>query len=170
LETPLNQIYDVLQQLTGLHRQLLEVVRLERAALIEANLKSIHAITAKKQTLVEGVREAEKQRLRLITELSTLWKRPVKELTLPNIIIEIQGRDLKSADQLRSIFNTLTILIQRITDQNNANRVLIERSLEHIGAMKRNVLGDSTSTANTYTPSGQKSGGAHVSRLFSGEA
>lgn len=170
MEKPLNQIYETLQNLTGLHRQLLEVVRLERTSLIEANLKAIHAVTAKKQSLVEAIADAEKQRLRLVTELSTIWKKPAKDLTLPGIIIEIQGRDLKSADQLRSIFNALTILIQRITDQNAANRILIERSLEHIGAMKKNVLGETSAAANTYTPSGQKSSGVQISRLFSGEA
>lgn len=170
MEKPLNQIYDSLQTLTGLHRQLLEVIRLERAALVEANLKSIHAITAKKQNLIESIRDTEKLRVNLITELSMLWKKPAKDLTLSNIVIEIQGRDAKGAEQLRSIFNTLTILIQRITDQNAANRSLIERSLEHIGQMKRNVLGESATASNTYTPSGQKSSGSQVSRLFSGEA
>lgn len=170
MEKTLTSIFESLQALTGLHRQLLELVRVEKTALVDADLKAIHAVTAKKQQLVESIREAEKNRLRWIAELGVEWKRHVQELTLPNIIIEIQAKDPKGAEQLRSIFNALTILIQRITDQNSINRSLVEKSLEHIDQMKKNVLGDSSVRSNTYTPSGQKSGGAPASRLFSGEA
>ena len=170
MENPLNKIYETLQTLTGLHRQLLETVRVERTAIIDADLRAIHQITATKQDLVEKIRLTENERLKFTTELAVLWKKPLRDLTLPNIIIAIQGEDSKGADQLRSIHNTLTVLIQRITDQNSNNLVLIERSLEHVNAMKKNVLGESAPASGTYTQSGQKTSSSSSSRLFSGEA
>src|SRR5690606_37128371 len=98
------------------------------------------------------------------------WKKPLKELTLPNLIIAIQGNDPKAAEAFRSAFNALTLLIQRISDQNNDNRLLVERSLEHVGRMKKNVLGEATPRSDTYTPNGQKSNPAPGSRLLSKEA
>ena len=170
MEKNLSNLYDSLQKLTGLHRQLLEIVRLERTALIDADLKSIHAVTAKKQSLIESVQQEENRRLKFVGEISMDWKRSIKDLTLPNIVIEIQAKDPKGAEQLRSIFNALSVLIQRISDQNASNRILIERSLEHICEMKRNVLGEATVNSDTYTQKGSKTSGTPASRLFLGEA
>jgi flagellar biosynthesis/type III secretory pathway chaperone len=148
----------------------MDLVRAEREALTDANLKTIEMITSSKQALVEEIHRVENLRLKLVTELALLWKRPFKELTLTNIIIKIQGYDPKGADQLRSTYNTLTILIQRITDQNNDNKALIEKSLDHIHSMKKNILSEATSKSNTYTQQGQKSSTHPSSRLISREA
>ena len=170
MEKPLNQIYEILQQLTGLHRQLLETVRAERTHLVAADLNGIQMITAKKQELIESIRQAEALRVKLTGELATLWSKPIQELSLTNIIIEIQGRDQRGAEQFRSAHNTLTILIQRITEQNAAIRSLVERSLEHVLQMKKNVLGESKQGSETYTAAGQKTAAPALSRLYSGEA
>jgi flagellar biosynthesis/type III secretory pathway chaperone len=169
VEKPLLQIYQNLQRLTGLHRQLLDVVRSERENLVQADLKGIQTATAAKQGLIESIHQAESDRLKLTAELAVLWKKPFKDLTLPNIIIFIQGIDAKGAEQLRSVFNTLTILIQHISKQNLDNKFFLEKSLEHIHQMKKNVLGETTAKSNTYTNHGQKAGGISSARLISKE-
>src|SRR5205823_5142985 len=118
VEKLLAQIYQVLQKMIGLHRQLLELVRLEREALVQANLMEIQNHTCAKQVLVEAIHQAEKERQNLVVELAGRLKVPPQEFTLPNIIIAIQGNDSKRAEQYRSAFNALTILIQRISEQN----------------------------------------------------
>ncbi len=172
-DAPLNaceNLYQSLQRLIGLHRQLLETVRMEKTALVDADLKLIEEATAAKQALIEGIRAAETTRLKHTSELAGRWKRPFTELTLAEIAIAIQGYDPKMAEQLRSSSNALTILISRVVEQNNDNAALVKKSLQHVEEMKRNVLGESVPRANTYNQSGRRSAPVHGARLISSEA
>ncbi len=170
MEKQIQEIHQTLQKLIGLHRQLMDIVRLEREALIEANIKAIQDVTVAKQGLIEAIAQTEAQRLMILGSLAIAWKIPTRELSLPKIIIRVQGDDLKSADQLRSSFNALTILIQRITEQNKDNQALVEKSLAHVAEMKRNVLGEAMPKTSTYTQQGQKNTASTEGRLISREA
>lgn len=170
MEQTLNQLNQILQKLTGLHRQLLETVRNEREILIQANLKAIERTTASKQSLIEEIYQVESERLKVIAELAVIWKRPYRDLTLPNIIIHLQGIDLKKAEQFRSTYHVLTVLIQRISDQNTDNKAFLEKSISHIHQMKKNILNEVTPKSNTYNHQGQKSQTIQSSRLISKEA
>jgi flagellar biosynthesis/type III secretory pathway chaperone len=164
------QLYQILQKLIGHHRQLMDVVRAEKQALLAADVKQIQDVVVQKQGIIEAIRQAEHDRVKAVSQLAIIWKKPAAELTLPNIIIALQGDDLKSADQLRGAFNTLTVMIGRISEANNDNRALVEKSIEHIDAMKKNVLGEAVPQANTYTQRGQKANSAKGARLISKEA
>jgi hypothetical protein len=167
LDKNLAEIYAVLQKLTGLHRQLLDTVRIERDALVSADLKAIQEVTNAKTVLVEHVRQHESLRLRLIGALAAEWKIPAAEMTLQRMIIQVQGTDQKSAEQFRSALNALTLLIR---EQNEDNRVLVETSLDHVNTMKRNVLGEAQPRSNTYNKTGQSQAPASDARLISQEA
>jgi flagellar biosynthesis/type III secretory pathway chaperone len=170
VENNISQIYQTLQKLIGYHRQLLDLVRLEREALTNADLKGIQDSTCAKEGVIEMIKQAESQRLSLTQVLSKEWKIPFVELTLSNIIIQVQGFDQKSAEMLRSSYNALLLLIKRTAEQNQDNRALIERSLEHVHAMKKNVLGEGSPRSDTYTQQGQRSNPSAGSRLLSQEA
>ncbi len=170
MEKPLLEIFQNLQKQTGLHRQLLECVRVERECLVQADLKGIESAISNKQSLIEEIHQTETARLKLTADLAAHWKKPYRELTLPHIIILIQGKDAKSAEQLRSLFNALSVMIQRIVAQNQENRELVERSLIHIHQMKRNVLGEAAPRTSTYTSQGQKINSPATQRILSKEA
>ena len=134
----------------------MDIVRMEREALVQADVRGIQEATVAKQAMIEGIQRAETERLKALSELAVLWKRPMRDLTLPAIIVTIQSLDPKFTEQLRSAYNALTILIKRITESNKDNQVLVERSLENIHHMKQNILGESVPKASTYTQNGQK--------------
>jgi hypothetical protein len=164
------QIYETLQRLTGLHRQLMDTVRMEREALVAADIKGIEDATLAKQALIEAIRQSESDRIRATTELALLWKKPLRELTLPVIVTQIQTSNPKLSEQLRSAYNALTLLIKRITEQNQDNLALVQNSLAHIQEIKKNVLGETTPKSNTYGSKGQKTAGPKGARLISKEA
>lgn len=170
MEKSISQLYEVLHKLTGLHRQLLDIVRAEKEALVQADLANIQRNVLSKQAVLSELHQAESVRIKLTGDLAILWKKPVRELSLSNIIIAVQGDDPKGAEQLRSIYNTLTVLAQRVTTQNEANRLLVERSLSHVNQMKKNILGEASQKSNTYTQRGQRLNGPRGSRLISREA
>ena len=170
VEKSLDNILASLQKLIGLHRQLLDACRAERTALVAADVRQIQDATLIKQGVVEAIRQAEAARIGHVAELAMSWKRPARELSLPNLIIALQGREPAFAEQLRSALNTITILIQRITVQNDDNRQLVERAMVNVDEMKRNVLGEAVPRSNTYTSQGQRSGVTGGARLFTHEA
>ena len=170
MEKQVIEIYQTIQKLIGLHRQLLDSVRAEREALVAADVKAIEEATVLKQGLIEAIRQAEAARLRWTGELAMVWRKAPGELTLSNLIIIIQGRDLKLAEQFRTALNAITVLIDRITEQNDANRSLVEKSLEHVREMKQNILGETVPKSTTYNPQGQRSGGMQGARILSKEA
>ncbi|MBY0469820.1 flagellar protein FlgN [bacterium] len=169
-QTLTQQILQILQKQIGFHRQLLETIRMEKEALVNADLSGIQEATYAKEALVEGIKQQEAERIKTSTELALVFKKPLRELTLTGIILEVQGWDLKMADTLRSAQNTLALLAQRISDQNKYNKDLVEKSLGHVQEMKKNVLGESTPRSDTYSQSGQKVNATPSSRLISKEA
>lgn len=169
-EQSLDAIYQSLQKLLGIHRQLMESVRAEKESLIVADLKKLQEITLGKEALIESVRAVEQQRQHAVAELAMLIKKPVRELNLANLIIQVQGFDLKRADQLRSVYQALQVLISRIQEQNLYNQAMVEKSLTHVDAMKRNVLGEAAPKSGTYNGRGHKTHGGGNSRLLSKEA
>ncbi len=169
MENTLLSINQVLKKLTGSHRQLLDVVREEKACLVQADLSKILAVTRAKEGLISEIHQLESSRLKLMVDLSIEWKRPLKELSLSQLVITIQGVDPKGAEQLQSNLNVLTVLIQRITEQNQESQALIERSLEHVRQMNKNVMNESTAKSSTYTSQGNRSAGLKPSRFISKE-
>lgn len=169
MEKTVENLYHSLQKLLGLHRQLLETIRLERQVLIQADLKAIQTLTCNKHALIESIHQAEQSRLNQVIEHAVLWKKNQQELTLSQIIIEIQGRDPTGANQLRSACNALSILIQRISDQNSENQSFISKSIEHLNQMKSNILGEGAPRSTTYNQNAQKTSRPQTHRLLSKE-
>jgi flagellar biosynthesis/type III secretory pathway chaperone len=170
LEDIIKKLYENIQKLIGFHRQLLDCVRSEKETLVASELKAIQEITYAKEVLINSIKSTEKERIQLVAELAFFLKKPIAELTLPNIAIAIQGEDLKQADLFRSAQNTLVLLIKRITEQNQENLRLVEGSLEHIHKMKENVLKECEPLANTYSHQGQTVSSQNGSRLLNKEA
>jgi flagellar biosynthesis/type III secretory pathway chaperone len=170
MEKPVNQILGSLTKLIELHRQLLSVCAMEREALVQADLKAIQDATYSKQTVVDAIKSVESLRVKQVSALAVLLKKPAADLSLSVLVAGIQATQPKAAEQLRAAYTALTLLIERITEQNTHNRHLVERSLEHVNEMKKNVLGESTPKASTYTAQGQRQSGPGGARLISKEA
>jgi hypothetical protein len=169
----ISEIQESLQQLIGLHRQLLDACRHEREALVQADLKAIEERTVAKQAIVEAIRAAETERLKRVSKLAMQTKKPVRELSLPLLIAHLQQgspQARRGAELLQGSLSALTLLIERITEANASNRALVERSLEHVEEMKRNVLGEAVPKSNTYTQQGQRQAVTGGARLFNKEA
>jgi len=169
LSQAIESIQQINQKTIGLHRQLLDTVRAEKEALVGADLKGIQETTAAKEAIVEAIRRCEADREKITANLALSMRKPLREFTLQKLIIMVQGEDGKLADLLRSTLNALTILLQRIKEQSDYNSGLIEKSLEHVNAMKRNVIGEAAPRTSTYDPHGNRVHGGGNSRILSKE-
>lgn len=166
----LEPLYACLQRMLGLHRQLYETCKLEREAFVAADVKAITEQTHAKELIIETIRQAEAERIRVSTFVALDWKVPLKELTLGFIAREVEPRDPAAAERFRSALTALTVLIERARKLNESNREFVERSLEHVNAMKKNVLGEAVPSTETYGNLGQKLPNTAGARLLSTEA
>ncbi len=186
MEQPFVQIYQSLRQLEEYHSRLLKVVQTEHKNLVQADLKSIESITAVKQRLLEKIHQMESKRLKATAELALLLKKPLQSLTLSNLLHFIEMRESSDPGQsegrepgesthhvgaaaFKQCYDSLKLFIERINEQNTINKKLLEKSLEHIHQMKKNILVDASIQSNTYTAQGQKTTSLNSSRLISKE-
>lgn len=166
----LEPLYAGLQRMLGLHRQLYETCKLEREAFVAADLKLITEQTQAKEFIIETIKQTEAERIRISAFIAVDWKVPVKELTLNYIIREVEPRDAATSEKFWSALTALTVLIERAKKLNESNRVLVEKSLQHVNAMKKNVLGEAVPSTEMYGSLGQKLPNTAGARLLSTEA
>jgi hypothetical protein len=169
MEQQLNALYSSLHEMVGLHRQLLDLVRVERDALIAADKKLIQETAFSKEALIYSIQIMEKRRRELLESVAIHLRVPTTELTLSQLAMLIQGDDLKRADQFRSILNTLQILVARVQEQNKENSGLVEKTLEHLKKMRENALGVSAEHVDRYSQQGTRIQNHSSSRLLSQE-
>lgn len=159
----------VLRELVGHYRELLEVVRFEKEALVDADLKRIHEMTQRKEYVLEVIRQAELAR---ITESESYFAQkriPKEKHSLSRMVQEVQATDLKAAEELSQLAATLAILIKRIQEQNQYNQQLVVRSIVHIENMKANIMGEADQKTGTYGQKGTKQGSSVAPRFVSQE-
>lgn len=162
-------LIDCLHHLIGQQRQLLEIVREERQALLDSHLKSVEQCSYSKEVLLHSITQSEKQRQAVVEKVLTQINAKTDRPSLNDIIIKIQADRPKEAQQLRSQWNTLKHLNQRIIEQNRENQKLVEAMLEHLNKMKSNVLGGMQEQADGYSNKGAKKTRGPGGKLISGQ-
>jgi|GEM_PF-3866159 len=155
----LSELTDNLQSLMSSHRELYEITRSERQALIDADTKTLEMLVTKKEMLLEHILRLDQKRRALCHDITP-------GLTLLQIIDHLEGRGFPQSTPLRSTRQALQILITRIQEINASNQLLIDSSLKHVEAMKINALGTGAGRSPVYGRSGQRgpalSGARHV--------
>jgi flagellar biosynthesis/type III secretory pathway chaperone len=169
MEKTLAELYQHLQKLLGLHRQLLDLLRAEKQALVDADVTKIEELAMSKQGLLDQIAFTDELRRRLVASLETAKGATRAPLTLSGVAIIAQGVQVKLGEQFRSVQQALSHLIGRIEEQGGYNRQLVEQSLETLVQMKRNIIGAEAPKATTYSPKGQQSSGSAGARLISTE-
>ena len=171
MDESLEKLFKSLRKQVGLQRQMLEIVRRERELLVAADFAKIQEVTFSKEALVNSVRKCELERQEVCRLLGAQYQPKEGVVTLGQIIEVLQGVDRQKADELRSTFTALKMLVERVNSQNRSNQEFVESSLVHIGKMKENVLGEGHKHSQTYTPKGKrKTSHTQNSNLVSEEA
>ena len=163
-------LHEALQDLIGLHKQLLEVVKAEADSIEQADVKATFEATSSKEALVHWIHRSEQNRQIIATSLAQELK--LANPSLKDLIVHFQSVDATLSAQLQTDLSALVILVERIQAQNNQNGKIVERSLQHVSAMRKNIFGEVTSENKTYNQQGQKnqaSPGSAGPRLISKE-
>lgn len=115
-------IKNVLSDQVASYRSLLELLQRERECLIALNASGVETLSKEKDTIVLKLRLLEQERIRLMDTFSGEHGRS-SDVTL-TMVSEITGD--ASFRELRVL---LVSLIQAISEMNEFNRILIDRSM-----------------------------------------
>lgn len=108
------------EQVEG-YRVLLDILQRERACLLRINAEEVETLSKEKDTIVLKLKLLEEERIRLVA--SFVAEQAIDDAAAFKRLTEITGDD--SYQRLRL---QLISLLQSISELNNFNRVLIERS------------------------------------------
>ena len=167
------RLHGSLQELIGLHRQLLEVVKTEYEAITQADLKATYEAVTNKEALIHWIHREELNRQAITQAIRIEEGIPSDhQPTLKELIVRTQARDTDLSSRLQGDLQALIVLVERIKKQNDLNGTLVTQSLGHINNMKSNIFGETTHQGKTYNQMGQKNqanSNAHGPRLISKE-
>lgn len=114
----------LIQQING-YRMLMDSLRKEKECLISLNTSEIENITKEKDTITLRIRLLEEERIRLTSRFMS-ENRIESDMSIQKLA-EITGDDSFNSIRLQMIS-----LLQSITELNEFNRILIDRSMNYI--------------------------------------
>jgi flagellar biosynthesis/type III secretory pathway chaperone len=170
MEKILSELYLQLQKLLTLHRQLLDLLRAERQALVDADPAKIEELALSKQGLLDQIALADESRRKLVSSVAAAARLPAETVALSRVAIVAQGLQVKLGEQFRSVQQALSHILTKVEEQGAYNRALVEQSLERLVQMKRNIVGSEAPKSGTYSASGQQAAPGSGARLISREA
>jgi len=116
-----DDIKSIMTEQVGGYRDLLDILQRERACLINFDPRGVETLSKEKDTIVMKLKLLEEERLRLVRDFAEDHRLADKEI-FPKLT------ELANDDSFQRLRLQLISLLQSITELNNFNRVLIERS------------------------------------------
>ena len=146
-----NRFVECLDDEIKVYRHLLDIIRKEKDILISAKTDDLVENNKAKDAMLAKLRQIDRVREKCARELAQKVGVSIDEPRLLEIATKFETRD---GDRLRSIHQTLTLMVQRVKDLNQKNEALVKSALNNVqGAMEalRTALGDSP----TYRKQGE---------------
>jgi flagellar biosynthesis/type III secretory pathway chaperone len=150
-----------LDQLVTVYRHLLEAVRRENECLLTARSAELANINETKEKLVNKVRELDIQWQTAADELGGQLGLSSAKPRLMELAIAVNGEERTKLEQIHSVLN---MLVQRISELNKKNEVLVQAALVHIAG----AMGSITQTLNENPTYGNRGGMAAENKQAQG--
>ncbi len=143
-----------LDQLVTVYRHLLDIVRKENEVLVKVEMGEILQVNESKEKMVAKVRELDAKWQTSATKLAGQLKLENSQPTLLELSCHFKGEEKTKLEQLHSVLN---MLVNRISELNKKNEILVHAALAHITGAMDSI----TATLNenpTYKSSGNMEG------------
>lgn len=121
----INNIRNILHEQINGYRDLLHVLQKERNCLIEFDASGVEALSKEKDTVILRLNLLEEERIRLVNTFKN-------ENSIKGDINLQKLSELTHDDTFHKLRSQLMSLLQSISELNELNRILIERSLYFI--------------------------------------
>lgn len=165
----LDELMKNLRHQLALYRQLVDLLRDEKAQVIGAQIKELRESTYAKEAILDEINREEQRRLRWVRDAAGFLGMAESDITM-EVIASKLGRE--QFESLMSVKNTLLVFVKKAREMNAETRRLVECALKDAQVMKRNVLGLTSDQPQVYGPKGNMGSAArdNGARLLSKEA
>jgi flagellar biosynthesis/type III secretory pathway chaperone len=126
----MNDLVNVMSEQAVCYEGLLDLSKDKREALIKNDVEKLRQITELENNLIAKNISLEKRRLAIIEELAYILNEDPDALTVSRIL-SITKKDSANRDLL-SISKKMRDIMEALKESNNANRILLERSIENV--------------------------------------
>jgi flagellar biosynthesis/type III secretory pathway chaperone len=151
-----DQLVDILKAQQNNYEQLLELSIQKTSVIVKGDVEALKAITSKENSFVGNNQHLERDRMKLMRDISTVLNKESETLTLTNLIELLSGQK-QDQQKLKQISNNLSQVLKEIKIINDKNGMLINQALEYVD-FNMNVL----QSAKSLPPVAYKSGGAQM--------
>lgn len=162
------KIEAIFNNLVDLHKELIDLAKIEYLNLVEADLKALDEVSLKKELIIGEILKKEDERKAILKAVCGFKNK--EKITLKALIEKASKTDVQFSKRLRIIHKTLLLLVEQIQSQNKKNHELIESSLNHIQEMKSNILNECSKQTSTYNKKATKDNKTRGARFLSQEA
>lgn len=167
IERAYDKLVQNLDDLVGLYRQVLDLSRKEKEALIEAETHKLVEINELKEQLLQKIKMADTLRFKHAKELCEKIGADAENPRLAEIAQKMAGQ---KGDLLRNFHSTLELIIKRIIDLNKENDTLAQKAISTLNGTMNNIK-ETLSGKKTYEKKGQyKTGPENSGNFVSKEA
>jgi flagellar biosynthesis/type III secretory pathway chaperone len=160
------QVTALLVQESGLYRDLLELLHLEKEAAVQLDLDRLQQVGRLKDELTDRLRRLGSQRQEALTELAARLAVPAEAVTLKALAQRLPETHSQHLSQLRT---ELLTIIQSVQEANKQNRALLAHSIDLMKGSYQ-LLNRLTAHNPVYARSGSVFSNGSGGRLFSGQA
>jgi flagellar biosynthesis/type III secretory pathway chaperone len=162
IEKSYQNLVSNLEELTKIYRHLLDVVRKEKDLLIQVDLKALEESNKSKEAFLNKLRILETNREKCARELAQIVGTDTQSPRLLDIAKKLKG---PNSDKLRSIHETLDLLLSHVTEQNRENAIYVDSALQKLGGALNEVK-ETVSGKKTYERQGKMTTGPDKSGNF----
>jgi len=135
---------------TETYRELVGLTRRERVALQDKNLTSLAEIVRQKEAVLADLMRGEHTRTQILARLSEEINVPASA-SLSDIIAVLEGPE---AQNLLSLRQELTDLVEQLLSLNHGNHLLLQSELDQVDATFNYLMSSTFTTDGAYTARG----------------
>jgi flagellar biosynthesis/type III secretory pathway chaperone len=140
---------------TAFYRELLQLLRREKEALLRQTLPDLSETNRLKQDLIAEIQQAEAERQQIVSELASALGVLAAEITLSKLAA---FPEMKGSAELSECGLVLSSLLGLCQDISRQNLILLEHSFDLVGGLI-SAIADSGSGPLAYLPTGQVQSG-----------
>lgn len=161
-----NELIITLDDLVDRCQALLDILKLEKQAILRASVDDLNAIRAKKEDLIQAIQVIDSRRFDLLSGLAMNFNVDQNSLTV-SILAELAGNPFSGP--LFRLSDRLSTLLKNIQDVNKANQSLLDHSISFVRSAV-SFLSHLLTPSPVYYRTGKMSSGDTSGRLLSGAA
>jgi flagellar biosynthesis/type III secretory pathway chaperone len=127
MSVSIEQLIKVLEESEKVYQQLLPVFDKEKKAAFSSAPDTFSAVVEEKEELLARLRQIDRKRMVILSQISSAWNIPVQELRLSTMADRVEGLQSSRIQRLRSSLRELTKKVKRCNEE---NRRLIQHCLD----------------------------------------